>query len=326
MTDPQELDTSWSYLVADSKRNNGSLSWMPLQDGIVLAGTSNGNRYLLAKCGPDSDRTADTRGRVIQLQFRELDGDHYIGAVCVDSAFAELFTQLSAELTEDLVNSSDPATDLRTRLERWRQLFSAARDPLSLQGLAGLFGELTQLEALIRRHGAEVCSTWENSKNEIHDFRSASCVIEVKSSLSRTGRRISISSIEQLERPNNRDVYLRFYGLREDPAGDSVPGVIERLVEAGLSRVWLLEQLDERGYQAVHEGQYEESKFLIREDLLYSVDAAAFPKLTRESFNGGATPPGIASVSYTIDITNSPPEPLPPEVVAEVEDRMGVRP
>lgn len=318
-----ELAASWTVLIADAARKQGTLASLDLVPGrIMLAASHDGHRYLMARATATTDLGEERLGRVVQLHHVPVNGDSYLAAVCIDETFAEVFLQLCAELVENLHAADDPAQELRQQLDRWRQLFSAARDPLSQNALAGLFGELTQLTQIIQRNGVEAHKTWRGPSGSVHDFETDHCRIEVKASTSRTGRRVSISSIEQLECPPAVDLYLRYFELRPDPTGLSVPAVIEQVVALGVSRVWLLEQLDAVGYQAVNGPRYEHERFIVRNSLLYLVNDESFPKLTSSSFINGGVPPGVASVQYSIDLTNSPPEPLPVEDEVAVEERM----
>lgn len=324
--DAASLSAQWSVLLGDAARTAGRLAYLDHgSERIRLGADGEGNRYLLVKAEAGASLVADARGRVVQLRSVELDRSAYLAAVCIDVAFAEVFVQLCAELVDVLADVPDPANQLRVQLDRWRRLFSADHDRLSPHALSGLYGELSQLRALLMANGVTMFDTWTGPTGSVHDFRVRDCAIEVKASTARAGRRVSISSIEQLAAPPDVDLFLSFLGLRVDPTGESVPQLVESIVGLGVPRIDLLERMAPIGYHPEHSAGYEEQRFLVHEWLLYDASDPTFPRLTQESFVGSTVPPGVASISYVIDLTNSPPAPLSDPEVAAVHSRFEVR-
>jgi hypothetical protein len=326
VVDAASLSARWSVLLGEAARAGGALAYLDHgSDRIRLGADVEGNRYLLVLAEAGASLDEDVRGRVVQLRRVGLGQSQYLAAVCVDVAFAEVFVQLCAELIDTLAGAPTPANELRVQLDRWRRLFSTDRDRLSPQALSGLYGELSQLRALVIENGGTAFDSWIGPTGAVHDFRVGDCAIEVKTSTTRVGRRVSISSVEQLASPSGVDLYLSFLGLRLDPAGESVPQLLEALVDLGIPRIDLLERVAPIGYHPEHSAGYEEQRFLVHEWLLYDVSSPAFPRITEQSFVGSKVPPGVASVSYVIDLTNSPPVPLSDPEVLGVHSRFEVR-
>lgn len=324
-----DLDVKYRLIESEVHQGDGWLSFAVISDGpsepeIFIGVDREMCRYVICELFDGDPADEDRSGRVIQIVRTHLSGKDRLAVKCVDTGFNAVFTQFVSELVEPLKGSDRPAVVIRQSLERWRRMFQLGRGALALEARAGLFAEMHQLSRLLDLHGPSALEAWIGPSKETHDFRAEGVAIEVKGSVKKEGRRTSISSIGQLDPPAGVDLYLRFVALDLDDTGESLPDIIDKLIRADVSAASLHEKLIEAGYSQVHEDQYRETRFIVRESLLYDVSEIHFPKITSTSFAGHiGLPPGVAAVSYTIDLTNQPPTPLAEEAETEVEVRFG---
>lgn len=324
-----DLDIKYKLIEGEVHQGDGWLSYYvvavgPSETEILIGVDREMCRYVICDLLAGDPADEDRSGRVIQVVRAHLSGKERLAVKCVDTSFNAVFTQFVSELVEPLRDSERPAVVVRQSLERWRRMFEVGRGALSLEAQAGLFAELHQLSRLLDLHGPSVLEAWVGPSKATHDFRADGVAIEVKGSVKKQGRRTSISSIEQLDPPDGVDLHLRFVALVLDATGESLPRCIDSLIRDGVSAASLYEKLIGAGYSQVHEDQYRETRFLVKESLLYEVDDVHFPKITSTSFAGHVgLPPGVAAVSYTIDLTNQPPFPLDKEAEVAVELRLG---
>lgn len=324
-------DLEVKYLLIEDQVGQGEawLSFLDVSVGspapeIFIGVDRDMCRYLICELFDGDPADEDRGGRVIHVVRAHVSGRDRLAVKCVDSNFNPIFTQFVSELLESLGESDRPAVVVRQSLDRWRRMFAVGRGALSIEARAGVFAELLQLKRLVDLHGPSALETWVGPSMEPHDFRSEGIAIEVKASLKKQGRRTTISSIEQLDPPDGVDLYLRFQALTLDASGRHLPDLIAEIIDSGVSAVSLHEKLIEAGYSRVHEEQYRETRFLPGESLLYDVADEHFPRLTSTSFAGHeGLPPGVAAVSYTIDLTNQPPNPLDTETESRVEALLG---
>jgi hypothetical protein len=324
-----DLDVKYRLIESTVHQGDGWLSFYlisgsPSEPEILIGVDRDMCRYVICELFDGDPTDEDRSGRVIQVVRAHLSGKDRLAVKCVDTSFNAVFTQFVTELVEPLKDSDRPAIVVRQSLERWRRMFEVGRGALSLEAQAGLFAELHQLARLLDLHGPSALDAWVGPNMATHDFRAAGVAIEVKGSVKKQGRRTSISSVEQLDPPVGVDLHLRYVSLALDATGESLPDCIDELIRAGVSATSLYEKLIEAGYSKVHEDQYRETRFLVKESLLYDVADIHFPKITSTSFEGHVgLPPGVAAVSYTIDLTNQPPIPLDKEAEVAVELRLG---
>lgn len=167
-----------------------------------------------------------------------------------------------------------------------------------------VLGELCVFKYFIQ-HGEE--SEWNGPDGASYDIESSKKFIEVKSSINRSKREVTISSQFQLF-PSDKPLSLVFCCF--EPAvmsGISIDGVIDEFQEMGFNTDLLNHKLEKLGFEKGMSAR--KKKFLIHEMLLYKVDHS-FPTITPESFVGGVLPTGISKISYTVDLTGLDSTPL----------------
>lgn len=311
----QDLDGIWTVL-ASSIPTSGIVvapTGYEVGAGRVLAGIdSDGRRHLLIPLLTGEAARTDTRGRAVQLARITHEGTHFLTVFCLRPELHRVFTQFCRELVASIESTKSPAHEAATMLDRWRALFSEMASPalLSEEALVGLLGELLTLESLLDRGAPEGLEYWVGPSNAIHDFRTRTHAIEVKSTLVREGRIVPISGVDQLQEPLRGDLLLRHLRLEHDPSGFDVATTVAQVLSSGASRVELARRMQEVGVNIDDLTPYASRKYRLVEIRTYDVTGTAFPRLLRTSFAGGDLPVGTLRVSYSIDLTNEPPSPL----------------
>jgi hypothetical protein len=321
----QDIDGVWTVLATTPPASG--VAAVPLGykviAGDVLAGIdAQSRRHLLIPLLPGEAARTDTRGRAVHLTRVAHGGRHYLSVVCLLSELHRVFTQFCRELAESVENAKSPAREAAETFARWRALFSDAAHHglLGEEALVGLLGELLTLEDLLQHGAFGRIDYWRGPLNEIHDFRSPTHAIEVKSTLVREGRIVSISSVDQLQEPIGGDLFLRHLRLERDPRGFDLTEIVDRVVNAGGERTALARALLSLGVNVDALDPYRGKRYRVMESRFYDVTSPAFPRVVRASFGKGDIPPGTLRFNYAVDLTNEPPNPLNPENTEVVLD------
>ena len=167
-----------------------------------------------------------------------------------------------------------------------------------------VLGELCVLNYLIA-NGEE--ASWNGPSGASYDIETDKRFVEVKSSVVRDCKEITISNQFQLA-PPNKHLDLVFCQFEPSVAsGLSINLLVSQLKESGINIGAINQKLKELGFE---EGRSARNKtFILHSMLKYTVDAA-FPRITPASFAGGVMPAGITKITYTVDLSGMTPESL----------------
>jgi len=190
-------------------------------------------------------------------------------------------------------------------LARWQWFWGVESGRLSAQDALGLFGELW----FFHRWAGDVpgvLAAWTASTGSRHDFQWPERSVEVKAASRRADGAVvhKIQNLDQLADPEEGRLFLfSIRVVRDQLAHNSLPELVDRIGETlrgnPQARDEFSRKLGQRGYSPAHRHRYE-TPYRVLGEHLYTVDGA-FPRLTVHSFAGGL-PPGIADVSYMIDM------------------------
>ena len=290
--------------------------------GEILVGADyQGVRYLLVPMAAEENFEEDVQAAAVQLVKRHHAEKTYICARCPRNGLFAVFNKFCEAVIEQLFNTSeDPSISTINTLNQWRQLLENAPDPgqLSESKTIGLLAELLLLEEILENQDDRSLGVWTGPSGSQHDFRCGSTAIEVKATQKREGREISISSLAQLTPPAEAELYLAFYRFESAPNGDSISDVVERILHLGIAPQILLGELSRVGYTLDNDPLVPENNYLLTEHRVYHTQSDSFPKITPDSFKNDECPPGVLSLSYKIDLTNEPPNPLSEEDRAQL--------
>lgn len=282
---------------------------------VLLALDGEAQRHLLIPVSANEISVEDRKSRGIHISSTELiDGGitrKFVDITCQISELKELFSYIVIDLLEAVqvphVSTSRICSQV---LERWRELLASSRGTgISTEKLIGLYGELIYLRELVSRRLISL-DCWKGPEGGKHDFSDGRLAVEVKTSMVRHGRVVSIHGHQQLEIPSDGELYFAVVKVEEGSETDlSVPDLVSSILSYGVSASELIDRLSKMGYFVVDTDTYRTRKYRVTENSLYSVDAS-FPKIISGSFIEGRMPAGVVRLDYQIDLTGEPPHPL----------------
>ena len=164
-----------------------------------------------------------------------------------------------------------------------------------------VLGELCVLKYVVDR-GEE--SEWNGPDGETYDIETSTRFIEVKSSINREKREVTISSQFQLF-PNGKPLVLVLCCFEPTVmSGKSIDSIISEFDSIGYNTALLNQKLEKKGFEAGMSAR--KKNFILHEMLLYIIDDS-FPTITPASFVGGVMPTGITKINYTVDLSGLTP-------------------
>ena len=165
-----------------------------------------------------------------------------------------------------------------------------------------VLGELCVLNYLIE-NGED--ANWNGPSGASYDIETDVRFVEVKSSVVRDRKEITISNQFQLDPPNK---HLDLVFCQFEPSvvsGVSINLLVDQLKDKGINIGSINQKLKELGFE---EGRSSRNKtFILHSMLKYTVDST-FPRITPTSFIGGVMPAGITKITYTVDLSGMTPE------------------
>jgi len=285
-----------------------------ITERLQCALDTNHHRHLLIALNLSERELSDTQTRGITVITRELvttgqEAARYLDIECQDAAGHAALDIIGGELAENLAQQDRPPNEIVERvLAKWRRFWSEVpKALLSREQLLGLFAELWFLSFwLLPEVGTErAVERWRGPFGARHDFEWQGRSIEVKAASSSRGRIHHINGIEQLDPPENGELFLFSLGLREEAgAANTLPRLIDicrslfesnpevlNHFEIGLARV---------GYSPAHDDEYAMIALRVAEEALFVVKDD-FPRITQNEFTAGI-PAGVEAFQYEINL------------------------
>ena len=184
--------------------------------------------------------------------------------------------------------------DPRGWWHNWRQLLGNAVVNVTAYSV---LGEMLALEHLFR---LGMQPTWKGPQAGSVDIETPGAWYEVKSTLTRYDMRVHVAGQFQLAAPQDRNLFLVHQRFEPSPEGLSVETVAGRLVALGADRDRLEQLLDRCDLEPGSSARSDTYRLL--ESRRFTVDAT-FPRITPDSFTGGALPAGIVQFGYVVDLS-----------------------
>jgi hypothetical protein len=274
---------------------------------VLLAVRDTGARHLLVPIDGKHTLQEDVDGRAVTLRREVLEDETsyrtYASLALEDDRLRDLFTALCAEIVERIAATPAKAVAaLRRTLADWRALLSGARHTLGPAELAGLYGELTVLQALVTRDPGAV-AFWTGPLKTKQDFHRGSVALEVKSTTSTESRTTRIHGLGQLDAGDDR-LLLVWLRLRTD-RGRSVPELVDEILTVADDEAAFRSALFQAGYAETEREVYSRRVFEVVEMRTYEV-GPGFPRITTAGLAGDATLAGLDHVDYDVDLDSLP--------------------
>ena len=130
--------------------------------------------------------------------------------------------------------------------------------------------------------------------------------VEVKTTSSKN-KVCKISSVDQLEVPQDAKLYCQYYQLEQDDQGYSIPRLIKELQDLGISKIDLERKLNDLNYDFENENQYEDGsrRYRVLLNEFYEVNEN-FPKIIKNSFVNNKLPQNVLELVYKINLNETP--------------------
>lgn len=274
---------------------------------IRLGKNAHGSRKLLIPRKTDSPVDAELISSAIEVrediqQFKEDSKPaHYFRVDCIDPALTEVFDELTLQLVEAILGSSEsPESLFRERISEWRRLLRPEQDRISRDRVIGLFGELTILRHIAESAPQQALNAWSGYRGHRHDFTSHKIDIEVKTTTSENIHSLSVTGITQLKEIDGIPLVLARIGITEHPAGENIRDLIDSIVSCGINRD-TLESATIQTFGHSNNDWFNNLRFKITTEYFYRVDDS-FPSLTF-AHNENMLPRGISNLRYDVDLT-----------------------
>jgi hypothetical protein len=318
----QIVAESWDFLSIVDQTGSGRQPGRELPDVqtehgcVMLSSDGSGARHVLVPIGPGDAVQPDTRSRGVQLGRSSLiDAEvrrHFIDICCPEPRLFRLFDQVASSMLEALAARTDepPALVCSNVLDAWRTMLQRASNPLGESALRGLFGELWSLVQLARL-SSQAVDHWVGPDDQPQDFISARGAIEVKTTGRSPARRITISTIDQLDGTRHDFLMLVIISALEDPQGTTIPELVEQLIDLDVDETKLLDRIAKVGLQEDDFAEASKLRLRVADQLAYDV-RVGFPRIIASDFSPSLAP-GVSSLRYEVEVAAAHPFRLSPE-------------
>ena len=271
-------------------------------------------RHLLLRLNPEEKSLQDTESRGLVVETRELSlpdlaTTRYIDVACTDPGGHGALNLIGDDIVDGLVGGkSAPADVVRRVLRKWRRFWKRqVFELLTREQQLGLFAELWFLgKWLLPATGPDAVQAWQGPKRSRHDFEWSTRSSEVKASTVTRAPVFEITSIEQLEPPDEGDLFLFGARLRVEQGGkDSLPAMVSEVaqhMEGDPGAFDLFQELLlEAGYSHEHAEEYATTKIRFVSSALYAV-TDGFPRVVRADLPEHSSA-SIEQVKYTVNLS-----------------------
>jgi hypothetical protein len=159
-----------------------------------------------------------------------------------------------------------------------------------------VLGELTVLRYLTKNGEQAI---WNGPTGSTYDIDCDSIYYEVKSTVVRKKRQITLNNHFQLDPPDGKGLKLALCQFEPAQSGISIDSLVDDLVQYGYSRQDLNLKLEILGLE---KGKSARKRcYDLHSMIMYTVNQQ-FPAIRESSFIGGTLPTGIESITYTISL------------------------
>jgi hypothetical protein len=304
-----DIRLAYTALRAQRATADDGLAILPIPTvpGVYVGLDDKFRQHLLLTTNTDTTVSVGVTTLSVTMEDRVIGAKNtrVLDVTCLLEVLAEVFDHFVAAVVERVSIAGDSANEaVENVLRRWREFLVPPKGPLGLDKLAATFGELLVVLDVVRATGVADIGYWVGPFGGRHDMRTGSTALEVKTTRSHTGHRVTIHGEDQLLAPVDGNLYLHFVRLEKIHGGShSVLTLVDDLLAAGVSAEKLFEALTAGGVPVVDLRVTGEVSFDVRERVTLPVDDR-MPRIVPASFVGGRRPPGVVDISYVVDLTS----------------------
>lgn len=275
-------------------------------DGPVRLGVDTGGaRHLLVPVSSSTRAKEDSRSAGVSVRTNDLlvEGRpiRFLDLQCRRPDLHGVFTGLCADVCELVAESAvDLPRRVGAKLTEWRRLLGPSQAAWTQLRIAGLHGELLVLEHLLTLD-AGCADFWTGPFGAAHDFHNGSDAVEVKSTISASGRLVHIHGTDQLESPAGGLLTLAWIRLVDSKAGQTTNELLDRCRSLAADPGVLVRALDELRLPDPAEPLMCRLRLEAREQRWYGV-GESFPRITPSLMLDSVVPAGVGQVEYLVDL------------------------
>ncbi len=290
---------------------------------LFVAYSPDGNRqfmFQLPNGGESNPATPQLEN--IATDVQEVDGHPTLVLTLQDRDLSDLFSVICIDLagaSESTGNAESAASIFMTRLDRWSDLLRRRRGGgMSLQERLGLLGELMLIKTILdkgRTGPGQLMRGWRGPDGDATDIAINGLRFEVKAQLATAAPRLRISSLDQLDAPEDNLVVVWHRFSRAD-AGPSLGALVHaigcELASSHRDQLEFQRKLLLSGFDPG--ADYVDETFSLDRRTAFRV-SEGFPRLVR-----GQVPEGITEARYEIACSQLTDYEIHPEDFEEMID------
>ena len=215
---------------------------------------------------------------------------------CDKEDIIEPFSALCAELVTPGENGELRREFVKNPLAWWSQWKELLGNKNVDFRAYDVLGELWVLKYLAE-HGEQ--AEWNGPNGATYDIDCNGYFTEVKSTIARNKKQITLSNLFQLDPPGGQKLYLFLCQFESAKEGISINSLVKDLEQLGYSSAGLNEKLSKLGLEKGKTAR--KRNYIVHAVTKYCVDDS-FPAIRPSSFTGGALPDGVMSITYTVTL------------------------
>lgn len=291
----QELLNNWTGMPLGKALDIASLSEKGYKSWTVRMGTEYGVAMPINGVEEISEYFAgahyftgkillgDTEEHVLMLTTSKEEIREQFAALC-----AELLNPgEKGELRQEIINS--PAT----WWTQWKELLGNKSVDLRVYDT---LGELWTLKYLAQKGEY---AEWNGPTGATYDIDCDGYYTEVKSTIARNKRQVTLSNLFQLEPPTGSKLFLVLCQFESALSRISINSLVDDLELLGYSKAVLNDKLEKQGLEV---GKTARKRcYILHAATRYAIDEN-FPAIREKSFVGGVLPSGVMSITYTVTL------------------------
>lgn len=311
-----DIESKWSEVAAPltvGEITGLRAPGLPSDRPVYLAVDDRGIRHLLIQVPESTPAISVGETRSLQITTSRFEvGPNpealYVDLACVDPSQNPTFNAVTQDLLHTLRTSSGPIRDaVISAIARWRLFWSSLTSDLSRENAIGLFGELWFLTRWLNPLNSSIIDHWQATSGARHDFQGKGVSVEIKTAVDSTaGEPVHpITNLDQLANPERGSLYLFSLQVSEDTLSANTLHALVRRITSELggdfkSLTDFNNKLAARGYTP-SDSQHAARPLRVLAERLYQV-TDDFPRVTRDTFEPLGLPPGVSSISYSLDL------------------------
>ena len=239
--------------------------------------------------------------RIWTLQSAEINGVtmDLLMLTCSDADLRNEFAVICSQFVDPGINGDDRKNLVASPVTWWDNWKSLLGNSASSTEVYMKIGELIVVDKLLESGEKP---RWSGVESATHDVELDNRSYEVKSTISRYGYEVEISSIYQMH-DAGAPLSLVFCRFERSALGKSLDDIVGSLITHGYQADKLEQSLEKSGLEKGCTAR--SARYKLIEMKVFPVDNT-FPSLTLDSFVGGTLPVNITKVKYTVDLSGIP--------------------